>query len=75
MRIGAHIRDDDPIAAAAELNAEVVQFFLADPQGWKVPTEHPQARQLAGGGLEIYVHSPYVLYGASLIIRFRIPSR
>ena len=75
MRIGAHVRDDDPITAAAERNAEVVQFFLADPQGWKAPTEHPQARQLAGGGLEIYVHSPYVLNVASLNNRIRIPSR
>src|SRR4051794_4888447 len=35
MLIGAHVRDDDPLAAAAERGAEIVQFFLADPQGWK----------------------------------------
>jgi len=75
MRIGAHVHDDDPVTAATERGAEVVQFFLADPQGWKAPTEHPQARQLRDGALEVYVHSPYVLNVASLNNRIRIPSR
>lgn len=75
MRIGAHVRDDDPVTAATERGAEVVQFFLADPQGWKAPAEHPRAQQLRDGGLEVYVHSPYVLNVASLNNRVRIPSR
>jgi deoxyribonuclease-4 len=37
MLIGAHVKDDDPLAAARERGAGVVQFFLADPQGWKAP--------------------------------------
>ncbi|MGH3492373.1 MAG: deoxyribonuclease IV, partial [Sciscionella sp.] len=28
MRIGTHVRDDDPLAAARQRGAEVVQFFL-----------------------------------------------
>src|ERR1700729_150191 len=37
-RIGAHLNDDDPLAAAQAIGAEAVQFFLGDPQGWKAPT-------------------------------------
>ena len=35
--IGAHAHGDDPVAVAAELDAQCVQLFLADPQGWKKP--------------------------------------
>ncbi|MGH3903790.1 MAG: deoxyribonuclease IV [Pseudonocardiaceae bacterium] len=75
MRIGAHVNDDDPVGAAAERHAAVVQFFLADPQGWKAPRPHPQAEQLRSADLEVYVHSPYVINVASLNNRIRIPSR
>ncbi|MGH4016319.1 MAG: deoxyribonuclease IV [Pseudonocardiaceae bacterium] len=75
MRIGAHVRDDDPVGAAAECDAAVVQFFLADPQGWTAPRPHPQAEQLRSGDLEVYLHAPYVINVASLNNRIRIPSR
>jgi deoxyribonuclease-4 len=75
MRIGAHVRDDDPLGAAAQREAEVVQFFLADPQDWKSPKPHPQADALRESGLTIVVHSPYVLNVASTNNRIRIPSR
>ena len=75
MRIGAHVRDDDPIGAAAERGAEVVQFFLADPQGWKAPKPHPQTEQLLAGDLTVFVHSPYIINVASTNNRIRIPSR
>jgi deoxyribonuclease IV len=75
MRIGAHVRDDDPLAAAAERGAEVVQFFLSDPQGWKAPQPHPQAEQLRSSDLLLFVHSPYVINVASSNNRIRIPSR
>ncbi|AHI02114.1 deoxyribonuclease IV [Kutzneria viridogrisea] len=75
MRIGAHVRDDDPLGAARERGAEVVQFFLSDPQGWKAPKPHPQAEQLRDGDLTVFVHSPYVINVASLNNRIRIPSR
>jgi deoxyribonuclease-4 len=75
MRIGAHVRDEDPLGAAAQRKAEVVQFFLADPQGWKAPKPHPQADELRASELTIFIHSPYVLNVASTNNRIRIPSR
>ena len=75
MSIGAHVRDDDPITAAQERGAEVVQFFLADPQGWKAPHPHPHADALLASELEVFVHSPYVVNLASTNNRVRIPSR
>lgn len=73
--IGAHIHDPDLVAAAAERDAGAVQFFLSDPQGWKKPQPHPQADALRAAGVELYVHSPYVLNLASTNNRIRIPSR
>ncbi|MFC0115650.1 deoxyribonuclease IV [Kibdelosporangium aridum] len=75
MRIGAHVRDDDPLAAARERGAEVVQFFLADPQSWKKPPEHPHAEALRATDLDVFVHSPYPVNIASMNNRIRIPSR
>ncbi|MEU6128759.1 deoxyribonuclease IV [Saccharopolyspora sp. NPDC047091] len=75
MLIGAHVWDDDPITAAQERGADVVQFFLSDPQGWKAPKPHPQAAELRDGELAVFIHSPYVINVASLNNRIRIPSR
>jgi len=75
MLIGAHVRDDDPLSAAAECGAEVVQFFLSDPQGWKKPPPHPHAEALTASDLAVFVHAPYVLNVASTNNRIRIPSR
>jgi deoxyribonuclease-4 len=75
MLIGAHVRDDDPLAAAAEYGADVVQFFLSDPQGWKKPPPHPHAEALVASDVEVFVHAPYVLNVASTNNRIRIPSR
>ncbi|HZE48373.1 MAG TPA: TIM barrel protein, partial [Jatrophihabitantaceae bacterium] len=73
--IGAHVDSADPIPAATEVGAEAAQFFLADPQGWKAPVEHPHAAQIKDSGLTIYIHAPYVLNVATLNNRIRIPSR
>ncbi|HEX9335601.1 MAG TPA: deoxyribonuclease IV [Pseudonocardiaceae bacterium] len=75
MRIGAHVRDNDPLRAAAETGAEVVQFFLCDPQSWDPPKVHPQAPALNEAGLTIFIHSPYQINIASTNNRLRIPSR
>lgn len=75
MLIGAHVRDEDPIAAAAELGAEIVQFFLGDPQDWKKPKPHPRAAELREADLTVVVHSPYPVNIASTNNRIRIPSR
>jgi deoxyribonuclease-4 len=75
MLIGAHVRDDDPLAAAEERGAEIVQFFLSDPQGWKKPQPHPHAEALVASDVAVVVHSPYVVNVASPNNRIRIPSR
>jgi deoxyribonuclease-4 len=75
MRIGAHIDPDDPLRAAAERKAQVVQFFLADPQGWKAPEERADAAELRAAPVDIYVHAPYIVNVATLNNRIRIPSR
>ncbi|WP_344872464.1 deoxyribonuclease IV [Allokutzneria multivorans] len=75
MRIGAHVGAEDPLATAQRLGAEVVQFFLSDPQSWTAPVPHPQGEQLRAAGVEVFVHSPYVINVASLNNRIRIPSR
>lgn len=75
MRIGAHVRDDDPLVAAAEVGAEVVQFFLSDPQSWTAPKPHPRADALRAADIAVFIHSPYVLNVASTNNRIRIPSR
>ena len=33
VRIGAHDREGDPLAVVHATRADIVQFFLGDPQG------------------------------------------
>jgi len=73
--IGAHVDSLDPLAAAQATGAAAIQFFLADPQGWKAPVEHAHAAELRATDLTVYVHSPYVLNVATTNNRIRIPSR
>jgi deoxyribonuclease IV len=73
--IGAHVDSTDPLAAAKATGAAVVQFFLADPQGWKKPVEHAHAAEIRATELTVYIHSPYVLNVATTNNRIRIPSR
>jgi deoxyribonuclease-4 len=75
MSIGAHIHAEDVLGGALERQAEVVQFFLGDPQSWKAPAPHPQADALHEAGLTVFVHSPYPVNIASTNNRIRIPSR
>ncbi|HEU4399684.1 MAG TPA: deoxyribonuclease IV [Actinomycetota bacterium] len=74
-RIGIHLGREDPLAEAAERSADCVQFFLGDPQGWKVPPPGPDADELAAAETVVYVHAPYVMNLASANNRIRIPSR
>jgi deoxyribonuclease IV len=73
--IGAHVDSVDPLAAAAATDAAAIQFFLADPQGWKAPVEHAHAAAIRDSDLTVYIHSPYVLNVATTNNRIRIPSR
>ena len=75
MLIGAHVDPVDPLAEAKARAADVVQFFLADPQGWKKPVPREDAQQLADSDLTIYVHAPYVVNVATTNNKIRIPSR
>jgi len=79
IRIGAHLHEGDPLDYAQSIDADAVQFFLGDPQGWKAPTFPRDASELRAGfesaGIEPYVHAPYVINVASPNNRIRIPSR
>jgi deoxyribonuclease-4 len=75
MRIGAHVDSADPLGAAASRGAEVVQFFLTDPQSYAAPVPRPDADALRAAEVEIYIHSPYRLNVATTNNRIRIPSR
>jgi deoxyribonuclease-4 len=75
MRIGAHVDSVDPLAAAAARGAEVVQFFLTDPQSYAAPQPRPDADALRAATVEIFIHSPYRINVATTNNRIRIPSR
>jgi deoxyribonuclease-4 len=73
--VGAHVDSADPLAHAAAVGAEAVQFFLGDPQGWKAPRPHAQADAIRTSDLGVYVHAPYLVNVASTNNKIRIPSR
>jgi deoxyribonuclease IV len=81
LLIGAHVEPTDPVAAAAERSADLVQFFLGDPQGWAEPVVlyagggDGLRADAAAAGVTLYVHAPYRLNLASTNNRIRIPSR
>lgn len=73
--IGAHVDPADPLRAAAARNADIAQFFLTDPQGWKAPQSREDADELRASPIRAYIHAPYVLNVATKNNRIRIPSR
>jgi deoxyribonuclease IV len=75
MRIGAHLDSTDPLAAGAARSADVVQFFLTDPQGWASPEPRADAADLRSSEIDVYIHAPYRINVATLNNRIRIPSR
>jgi deoxyribonuclease-4 len=75
VRIGAHVDQTDPLAAADAKKAEAVQFFLGDPQGWKAPVLPERHEQIRDADVAVYVHAPYVINVATSNNRVRIPSR
>ncbi len=58
---GAHVSDEDPLGMAAALDADCLQLFLSDPQGWKKPPPREDAEELRASELGIYVHAPYLI--------------
>ncbi|MBI1758079.1 MAG: deoxyribonuclease IV [Actinobacteria bacterium] len=75
MLIGAHVDPVDPLAEAAARGAEAVQFFLADPQGWRKPEPRPDTAAFRESPIAVYIHAPYVINVATMNNRVRIPSR
>ncbi|MEV5412077.1 deoxyribonuclease IV [Thermopolyspora sp. NPDC052614] len=75
VRIGAHVDQDDPLGHAHAIGADVVQFFLGDPQGWKGPVLPATADALNASDVDVYIHAPYVINVATANNRIRIPSR
>jgi deoxyribonuclease-4 len=81
LPLGAHVDQEDPIAEARARSADLAQFFLGDPQGWKGPVvayEGGAAALTAAAseaGIGLYVHAPYVINVATTNNRIRIPSR
>jgi deoxyribonuclease-4 len=75
VAIGAHVDSTDPLTAAKAAGAAAAQFFLADPQGWKAPVEHPHAAEIKASDLTIYIHAPYLVNVATMNNKIRIPSR
>lgn len=71
QEIGAHVDQSDPVTEGADRKADVVQFFLGDPQSWKEPVLPP----VDVSGLSFFVHAPYVINVASSNNKIRIPSR
>ena len=75
MLIGAHVKLDDPLAAAALTGADCIQMFMGDPQSWKKPPPRDDAEAIRASGIPVYVHAPYLVNLASPNPKVRIPSR
>ena len=79
VRIGVHIDGPDPLAAARAREADAVQFFLGDPQGWKGPVLPGEATAVRAAftkaDVDAFIHAPYVINVATTNNRIRIPSR
>ncbi|WP_218566629.1 deoxyribonuclease IV [Vallicoccus soli] len=81
LLLGAHVDQADPLAEAAARGADLVQFFLGDPQGWRAPVVAREGGAAAlreaarEDGVALYVHAPYVINVATTNNRIRIPSR
>src|SRR3954466_5220287 len=81
LKIGAHVDQTDPVAEAKARDADLVQFFLGDPQAYKGPEIRyaggPEALKAdaEAAGVDLYVHAPYIVNVATTNNRIRIPSR
>lgn len=75
MRIGAHVDSADPLAEATARKADLVQFFLTDPQSFAAPKPRADADRLRAARVGVYIHAPYLVNVATLNNRIRIPSR
>lgn len=75
MLVGAHTPSEHPLAEARSREADLVQIFLSNPQGWKKPSPREDAEELRRSRIPIYVHAPYLINVCADNNRVRIPSR
>src|SRR5216683_6544184 len=79
VRIGVHLHEGDPLAAAQAADADIAQFFLGGRQVFKkhtFPGEPAEVRAaFAAAGVEAFIHAPYLINVVSPNNRIRIPSR
>ncbi|MGH3444817.1 MAG: deoxyribonuclease IV [Nocardioidaceae bacterium] len=81
LRIGAHVDQTDPVAEAVARGADLAQFFLGDPQGYRGPEIRYDGgadalrEAAAAARIDLYVHAPYIINVATTNNRIRIPSR
>jgi len=75
LKIGAHVDQIDPLGGAKSRDADLVQLFLGDPQGWKAPVVPAGLDAVIAAGVDVYVHAPYVVNVATSNNKIRIPSR
>lgn len=59
--VGAHVAPEHPLAEAEALDADCVQVFLSDPQGWQKPPPREDAAELRASPMPLYVHAPYLI--------------
>lgn len=65
--VGAHVPVAGGLATgglkyAAEIGAEAVQVFVANPRGWALPEGRPaEDEKLRTAGVPVYVHTPYLV--------------
>lgn len=73
--VGAHVPSRRPLLEARERDADLIQMFLSNPQGWKKPAPRDDAEELRSSPIPIYVHAPYLVNVCADNNRVRIPSR
>ncbi len=73
--VGAHVSNMNPLRAAKERGADLVQTFLSNPQSWKKPVPREDADALRSSNVPFYVHAPYLINVCADNNRVRIPSR
>ena len=61
ISVGAHVAPAKPLAKAEAIDADSVQIFLSDPQGWKKPPPRKDADDLRDSATPVYVHAPYLI--------------
>lgn len=73
--VGAHTPSGSPLGEAAARDADLVQIFLSNPQGWRKPEPRADATELAASRLPVYVHAPYLINVCADDNKVRVPSR